>query len=535
MKENSVFKERYQILEKIGSGGMSEVYLCKDLLLNTYWAAKYIEKNDDSVVAYHALKKETQRLVKLHHKRIPKIIDCIDTSKEYIVIMELIQGKSLQEIMQEKDIEELPVMKWINEVLDILYYLHHEADPPLLYCDLKPANILLDADDHIILIDFGIALELHQGKANNVSCLGTKGFAPKEQFYPGELDCRSDIYAFGATLYYLFTKQTYQQQAIPHHPLASIMKKCLQEDVDKRYRDISEIQKDMRKLYSAHKHLKLSIIISCFMLLLSWYCVMQIQHLQQQMYLTYLHDEKYIEAIHYMPSKKEAYLYLYDAYKKEKEIKEIAIPYALQQMEQYSLKELSAVDKEDILMIYAFDCLKMKTMEYYRQASMYLRQITKRNVETYLQLCEFIYMHPTLEYMDFQILETLLNQLEKDAEASAYGVYRIQMFALLIDVYYLYAHELGMQVYETIAQLCENAIAYINSHNEVLSYLSDFYEYELLAYYYQANTYQIQLQNELAFTLYEKMVQTAELWKSSGFIPSRNVEEKLQTALTHIQ
>lgn len=203
----SVIDGKYEILTEIGHGGMSVVYLAMDTHLNKQWAVKEIRKkgngkNDEVVV--NSLLAEANLMKRLDHPALPRIVDIIDNGVTIFVVMDYIEGESLDKILAEygSQPEEL-VIGWAKQLCDALSYLHSQK-PPIIYRDMKPANVMLKPEGNIKIIDFGIAREYKEMSLADTTVLGTKGYAPPEQ-YSGQTDARSDIYALGMTMHHLLT------------------------------------------------------------------------------------------------------------------------------------------------------------------------------------------------------------------------------------------------------------------------------------------------------------------------------------------
>lgn len=203
----TVIDGKYEILKEIGRGGMSVVYLAMDKHLNKQWAVKEIRKkgsgkNDEIVV--NSLLAEANMMKKLDHPALPRIVDIIDNGVTIYVVMDYIEGESLDKILNEYGAqpEEL-VVNWAKQLCDALSYLHSQK-PPIIYRDMKPANVMLKPEGNIKIIDFGIAREYKEQNLADTTVLGTKGYAPPEQ-YSGQTDARSDIFALGMTMHHLLT------------------------------------------------------------------------------------------------------------------------------------------------------------------------------------------------------------------------------------------------------------------------------------------------------------------------------------------
>lgn len=253
----AVIDGKYEILTEIGHGGMSVVYLAMDTHLNKQWAVKEIRKkgngkNDEIIV--NSLLAEANMMKRLDHPSLPRIVDIIDNGITIYVVMDYIEGESLDKILAEYGAqpEEL-VVGWAKQLCDALDYLHSQK-PPIIYRDMKPANVMLKPEGNIKIIDFGIAREYKEQSLADTTVLGTKGYAPPEQ-YSGQTDARSDIYALGMTMHHLLTgidPRTGEAYAPVRmwnpevsEGLEIIIDKCVQPAPENRYQNCQDLLYDL--------------------------------------------------------------------------------------------------------------------------------------------------------------------------------------------------------------------------------------------------------------------------------------------------
>lgn len=253
----TVIDGKYEILTEIGHGGMSVVYLAMDTHLNKQWAVKEIRKkgngkNDEVIV--NSLLAEANMMKRLDHPSLPRIVDIIDNGITIFVVMDYIEGESLDKILAEYGAqpEEL-VIGWAKQLCDALYYLHSQK-PPIIYRDMKPANVMLKPEGNIKIIDFGIAREYKEQSLADTTVLGTKGYAPPEQ-YSGQTDARSDIYALGMTLHHLLTGidpragEAYAPVRMWNPEVSEgmemIIDKCVQPAPEHRYQNCQDLLYDL--------------------------------------------------------------------------------------------------------------------------------------------------------------------------------------------------------------------------------------------------------------------------------------------------
>jgi serine/threonine protein kinase/uncharacterized OB-fold protein len=208
-----ILNHRYEIVRRIGGGGMGAVYLAKDRNLGEAPRAvkEMIESHIDDAQHEKAIadfKRESLLLTELEHPSIPMVYDYFydDASERFYLVMKFIPGSDLSSRLRSAPggrIDEPTVTEWGIQVADVLEYLHTRPQP-IIYRDLKPANLMIDTNNNrIMLIDFGIARWVNK-KEKGVTAVGTMGYAPPELF-SGQADPRVDIYSLGATLFHLLT------------------------------------------------------------------------------------------------------------------------------------------------------------------------------------------------------------------------------------------------------------------------------------------------------------------------------------------
>ena len=251
----SLVEGKYKILNEVGHGGMSVVYLAMNEKANKQWAVKEVRKDGvkDFEVVRQGLVAEIDILKRLNHPSLPSIVDVLDGEESFIIVMDYIQGNSLQKALQEYGAQpQNVVIEWAKQLCDVLVYLH-SREPSIIYRDMKPANIMLKPDGKVTLIDFGTAREFKERNLADTHCLGTVGYAAPEQFGGrGQTDGRTDIYGLGATLYHLVTGMNPCEPPYEIRPirqinpalsggLEKIILKCTQNNPDDRYQSAAEL------------------------------------------------------------------------------------------------------------------------------------------------------------------------------------------------------------------------------------------------------------------------------------------------------
>ncbi len=208
----SLLVGRYRILRRVGQGGMGAVYEAEDLRLpGKRWAIK--EMSDAAITdpaeraeALDAFDREAHFLSSLSHANLPRVVDSFAADGKQYLVMEFVDGQTLEELVVAagRPLPPETVVRLGADLCGVLDYLHRRQ-PPIIFRDLKPGNIMIASDGTIKLIDFGIARLFTPGKQRDTVSLGTKGYAAPEQYGKGQTDARSDIYALGATLHFLLT------------------------------------------------------------------------------------------------------------------------------------------------------------------------------------------------------------------------------------------------------------------------------------------------------------------------------------------
>ena len=251
----SLVDGKYKILNKVGQGGMSVVYLAMNEKANKQWAIKEVRKDGikDFEVVKQGLVVETDMLKRLSHPSLPSIIDVIEDENTFLIVMDYIQGNPLSKTLEEYGAQPQEyVIEWAKQLCDVLGYLHTRT-PAIIYRDMKPANVMLKPDGNVTLIDFGTAREYKEKNLADTTCLGTVGYAAPEQFGGmGQTDARTDIYCLGATLYHLVTgmnpceppyeiKPICQVNPSLSNGLERIILKCTQRNPEDRYQSCAEL------------------------------------------------------------------------------------------------------------------------------------------------------------------------------------------------------------------------------------------------------------------------------------------------------
>jgi len=231
LSSGALLAGRYQILHKIGQGGMAAVYLVQDLrLAGKRWAVK--EMSDAAIAdpqqkarAVAMFQREMQLLTQLQHRNIPQVVDTFTEGGKYFIVMEYVDGLTLEQVIKQqggRPCPEAQVKAWLQQLCSVLDYLHTQ-NPPVVFRDLKPSNIMVDRSGTIRLIDFGVARFFLPQKTQDTQFFGTAGYAAPEQYgQQGQSDARSDVYGLGTTLYRLLTGYDPAENPLLLPPIDSI-------------------------------------------------------------------------------------------------------------------------------------------------------------------------------------------------------------------------------------------------------------------------------------------------------------------------
>jgi serine/threonine protein kinase len=221
LKSGEVLRDRYQVKRIIGQGGMGSIYLADDIRLQGRLCALKEVEHDRSLSeemlkqARDQFQREATVLARLDHPNLPKVSDFFSSDGRDYLVMDFVPGKDLRTLMLEarrkgEFLAERDVLNWAGQLADALSYMHQQ-EPPILHRDVKPSNLKVTPSGLVKLVDFGlvkilasddVTITILQGR-------GTALYTPLEQYGgdTGHTDARSDIYAFGATLYHLLTNR----------------------------------------------------------------------------------------------------------------------------------------------------------------------------------------------------------------------------------------------------------------------------------------------------------------------------------------
>lgn len=264
LPDNTMLNGRYQLQRRIGQGGMGAVYKAADTLFdNRSVAIKEMSRADLSSTrveeAEEAFEREARLLAGLVHPNLPRIYDHFAEDERSYLVMDFIMGQTLEEYLEKEDGGPLPleqVLDWGKQLCDVLGYLHNHQ-PPIVFRDLKPSNVMIDEIGHLFLIDFGIARIFKPGQLHDTVALGSPGYAAPEQYGKSQSTPRSDIYSLGALLHCLLTgddpseqpfffRSASQRNAAVPVELEELLKQMLEMNAEKRPASVQDVAKTLR-------------------------------------------------------------------------------------------------------------------------------------------------------------------------------------------------------------------------------------------------------------------------------------------------
>ncbi len=256
---------RYQLEVRVGQGGMGAVYKALDTRFNNRpIAVKEMSRTGLSALqiqeAEEAFERESRILADLLHPNLPRIYDHFTENERSYLVMDFIEGRTLEDYLEKANGRPLPldqVVEWAEQICDVLSYLHNHQ-PPIIFRDLKPSNVMISESGHIYLIDFGIARMFKPGQSHDTIALGSPGFAAPEQYGKAQSSPRSDIYSLGALLHCLLTGVDPSEQPFFFKPasqlnpavplnLEQLLQQMLEMDAQKRPASAQDVLKVLRQ------------------------------------------------------------------------------------------------------------------------------------------------------------------------------------------------------------------------------------------------------------------------------------------------
>ncbi|HEY6286561.1 MAG TPA: WD40 repeat domain-containing serine/threonine-protein kinase [Ktedonobacteraceae bacterium] len=277
LKPDHLLEGRYRILNQVGTGGFGAVYKAEDIQRNNRLVAvKEIGlgglTSQQIIEATDVFNREVMLLSDLKHPHIPRIYGQFTDPEHWYVVMDFIEGETLEEYRIKAPGACLPLMQVVDlgiQLCSVLDYLHNHQ-PPIIFRDVKPTNIMLAPGGNLYLIDFGIARYFKPGKTKDTTALGSPGFAAPEQYGKAQTTPQSDIYGLGATLYQLligidpsvtpfhFVSLHVLDRTIPIE-LDTVVMRMLEVDVGKRPATMADVKKELQRIAAQQKTAKAGV------------------------------------------------------------------------------------------------------------------------------------------------------------------------------------------------------------------------------------------------------------------------------------
>jgi serine/threonine protein kinase len=262
-----LLNKRYEIISVLGKGGMGCVYRVRDRSLGGRVLAVKELRTDRLQApkireALAQFQTEARILMRLTHPNLPKVYDYFSLPGAYYIVMEYIQGKTLEQILNSrrgKPVDERLALSCALQMCRAMHFLSVQKPRPIVFRDIKPSNIMVARDGRVKLIDFGIARFFKEEQKEDTYVYGTPGYAAPEQYGMGQTDVRSDLFSLGATLYHCLTGEHPPQNPLDFsdprrknrkmsRESAAIIKKALEPDREKRFQSAYEMKSAIQKV-----------------------------------------------------------------------------------------------------------------------------------------------------------------------------------------------------------------------------------------------------------------------------------------------
>ncbi|HVB25844.1 MAG TPA: protein kinase [Ktedonobacteraceae bacterium] len=279
LTQQHVIKQRYRVLAMVGKGGFGAVYKAADMQFgNRVLAVKEMSQSNLSpqelAEATDAFKREALLLANLTHPNLPRIYEQFSDTGRWYLVMDFIEGETLEETLVKVG-GKLPVERVLHigvQLCSVLDYLHNRL-PPIIFRDLKPANVMLaqiargqgERDGHIYLIDFGIARHFKPGQSKDTAALGSTGYAAPEQYGKAQTTQRADIYSLGATLHEMLSGNDPADSPFHFAPLhlhntpalaslETLIMQMLEIDASKRPASVASVMQSLQRIAALYSN-----------------------------------------------------------------------------------------------------------------------------------------------------------------------------------------------------------------------------------------------------------------------------------------
>lgn len=518
---NIILEDRYELLRVIGRGGMSIVHLAYDLRLDKQWAVKEIRSDkSENQIYIDSLVKEANLIRNLDSKYFPRIVDIVKKKDIVYIIMDYIDGKTADSLLEAGPQTQENVICWGIQLSEALSYLHSQ-NPPIIYRDMKPQNVMITSSNEVRLIDFGTAREYKFERNNDTTCLGTPGYAAPEQYGGiGQTDERTDVYSLGKTLFHLVTginpTTIVHVEGIRYYNrnlssgLEKIIEKALQPNPKNRYQTCIDLKHDLENYQDLDnetiKKEKKKLIIFSLFFILTFICLYiffvgkaNIRNKQLTQYyqvlsnatqkrITNQFDEAlglYDKAIVNINGYQEdAYQQMIDLYrfldKRDFNNGEV-LASGLNKIEGYINQKLDNIDKNEKV-LFKIGFTYFSELKNYEKAVFYLGKIKKwKNTKYYYDIA---YSLIAID-IDFSKLENSLDEAYKYFDSVVSTNEKLEMFYLLTTIYSSYKNQIkdaNNKILE-INEKYEKLLFLIENEEEKEQLKRQIYEKNAQAYY----------------------------------------------------
>lgn len=266
LPQDSLLNKRYRIRKLVGSGGMGAVYKAEDTPYGDRLVAiKEMRQSSlspqEREIATEQFKVEAIMLARLRHPSLPSIYDHFLEDNRWYLVMDFIEGETLDERLRRTPGKKLPPPEVIDisiQLCKVLDYLH-KRQPPVVFRDLKPSNVMLTPEGHLYLIDFGIARIFKPGQAKDTKAYGSIGYSAPEQFDREQTTMQADIYSLGITMHEMLAGSTpartpfsMPRLSFPGQPalarLAALITQMIEMDKDKRPASMATVRQELESI-----------------------------------------------------------------------------------------------------------------------------------------------------------------------------------------------------------------------------------------------------------------------------------------------
>jgi WD40 repeat protein len=260
-----LLKQRFRIQQLLGEGGMGTVYQAEDITLQTQRAVKAMLQSGTSSrqreETTRAFKQEALLLAGLMHSQVPRVYEYFEEAGQWYFVMDFIAGETLEARLDQAPNHALPLGQALDigiKLCNVLGYLH-TRQPPIIFRDLKPGNVMLTPEGDLYLIDFGTARFFKPGKPRDTVLLGSHGYAAPEQYGKAQTTASADIYALGATLHYMLSGQDPPRLPSPFPPLGlgtqesasrleRLVMRMVDKNVDQRPKSMQDVKQELHQV-----------------------------------------------------------------------------------------------------------------------------------------------------------------------------------------------------------------------------------------------------------------------------------------------